>query len=130
MVIYPRRRDVRVPQPLLYLRNIGLAIERAATYQPFLVRRASGSLATPLKGLPSSLTSMNSPQQVQPHHHDHGVGVGGELSFHAGGAGASARVEADKAVCDPCSPSATGLPAITDAISPNARTILLLGPSQ
>jgi hypothetical protein len=57
-------------------------------------------------------------------------GVGGELSFHGCAAGAAVYVKADKAVCDPCSPSATGLPAMTEAIIPNARTILLLGPSQ
>ena len=50
------------------------------------------------------------PQQVQPHHHHQGAGGGGELSFHGCGAGAAARVEADKAVCDPCSPSATACP--------------------
>ena len=70
------------------------------------------------------------PQQVQPHHHDHGAGLGSELSFHDRGSDAAAYAGADKAVCDPCSPSATGLPAMTEAIIPNARTILLLGPSQ
>ena len=36
----------------------------------------------------------------------------------------------DRPVWEPCSPSPTGLLATTDASMPNARTILLFGPSQ
>jgi len=57
-------------------------------------------------------------------------GAGGELSVYGCGAEDAALVEADREVCDPCSSSAIGLPAIAQAIIPNARTISLLGPSQ
>jgi hypothetical protein len=49
------------------------------------------------------------PKHVQPNHHDHGSGVGGELSFHKAGNGAAASVEAEKAVSGPCLPRVTGL---------------------